>query len=683
MNSVFLRRARKVYVPEGCAQWTDAHIGAFQKNVESLGFVCSPTLLDRVRTLPLEQLESFYEELIKALQQLVGAHQVFEPFYPNFPRQVMEMAEAELYLNATCHYATNLKLTFEREPRQPLQEATERRLIELGTPEEFERIFTRLVSAKTSLSLQDKEDVAWFISQHRDDIQRILPQAIPFKENLAVVGAALLRSTSLVEYLGKQIQTATDVLRLAVALCDGDVSLAEPTKFKGIRRQQRRTLLGWLERLANPTEDMLRWKQTWKRLGEALHPGEYATQFPKTNAAFQILRDDKQFSTFNGSVEDALHRRDVPAAIELLLQRPGELTRRLDHLLRLGRAEHVLAAFRQIVDHTATPMLLQVLCHFGLRSKPMGGRTVFPKGEVAKAQVLPSTFPPLPADTTGLVEAIARESLSRRFAQRSPLGKCHIDPRLGSYLVPFSQRSASKSLRTLVRGSRVPMPAAKFIRFFLWWKNGTSRTDIDLSAVIFNEQYRYIDVLSYYQLKGYGGHHSGDIVDAPNGACEFIDLDIARMIAQQARYIVMTVHSFTQQPYCDLPECFAGWMGRQHANSGEIFEPRTVQDKVDVTANTRICIPLILDLVTRQVVWTDLALRKSPAWNNVAQNISGISNMLYGLTHLVKPNLHALLSLHAQARGQLVTDAAEADTVFSVEQGITPFDFDRIAADFL
>jgi len=189
--------------------------------------------------------------------------------------------------------------------------------------------------------------------------------------------------------------------------------------------------------------------------------------------------------------------------------------------------------------------------------------------------------------------------------------------------------------------------------------------------------------LSYYNLKNYGGHHSGDIVDAPNGAAEFIDLDIERTRAANVRYIVMSLNSFTAQPYCDLPECFAGWMARQQANSGEIFEPRTVQDKIDVAANTRICLPLIIDLAERRIIWTDIALRKHPSWNNVKNNLSGVSVMARALTNLVKTDLHTLFSLHIAARGELVPNKDGADHVFSVHEGITPFDLNRIASQFM
>jgi hypothetical protein len=270
-----------------------------------------------------------------------------------------------------------------------------------------------------------------------------------------------------------------------------------------------------------------------------------------------------------------------------------------------------------------------------------------------------------------------------RFSRLPRLGRCHLDPELVNYLVPFSQRSAGKALRTLVRGSRLPLPACNVVRFFLWWKNGTSRTDIDLSAALYDANFKYVDVLSYYNLKNFGGHHSGDIVDAPQGAAEFIDLDIERTKAANVRYVVMSLNSFTEQPYCDLPECFAGWMARQHANSGEVFEPGTVQDKVDVAANTRICLPAILDLVERRVIWADIALRKHPLWNNVKNNLAGVSVMARALTSLVKTDLHTLFALHIKARGEPVSDQASADCVFSVNAGITPFDLNRIASEFM
>lgn len=685
MNAIYVRRARKVVVPAEAGETPLHVIVALQKNIESLGFLLSPEVCDRLTRVPVARMESFYKTLVAGLREMVGAHREFRPMYPNFPAQVMELSAAELYLNAIRHYWTNRLLPYVKLERLPFTEATKPKLIELGSREDFERLFTVLVASKTSISPADKADVIWFVEQYREQVAPLLPTEIPNKENLAVVGAALWRATKFgAGWLGERVKTATDALRLAVALSGGDVSLAEPTKFLRFSRAERRALLSWIERGPSATEDMLRWKDRWIRLGERLHPGEYQKQFPKAAQAFDILRNDRPFPTFNAAVEAHLRSGKAGAACALLQSRPGELTRRLDHLLRAADdPAAVQSAFGQCAASVSTPVLLQAMAHFARRAEVGAWRTFFPKGEVGKVQVIPNKLPALPAGSAEAIAEICRNTLRERFAKLPALGKCFLDPELTNYLVPFSQRSAAKALRTLVRGSRLPLPEAAVLRFFIWWRNGTSRTDIDLSAALYDDALKYIDVVSYYNLKTYGGCHSGDIVDAPQGAAEFIDLDLAETMKRGIRYIVMSINSYTMQPYCDLPECFAGWMARHDVNSGEIFEARTVQDKVDVASKTQVCLPAVFDLVERKVIWADIALQASPYWNNVANNLSGVSLMLRAILTMQKPTLHDLFSLHIQARGSLVSSPAEADTVFSVSSGTTPFDIGPIVTTYL
>lgn len=200
---------------------------------------------------------------------------------------------------------------------------------------------------------------------------------------------------------------------------------------------------------------------------------------------------------------------------------------------------------------------------------------------------------------------------------------------------------------------------------------------------MFDANFGFKDVVSYYNLKSYGGVHSGDIVDAPQGASEFIDISLDKVREQGVRYVVMTLQSFTQQPYADLPECFAGWMARTEAGSGEIYDPRTVQDRLDLTAETRIAIPLIIDVQGNQVIWCDMSLRRHPQWNNnIHGNLSGIALTLQSLTNLQKPSLYDLFLLHVQARGAQVGSPAEAEVAFSVDRE-TPYHQEEVVSQFL
>lgn len=110
----------------------------------------------------------------------------------------------------------------------------------------------------------------------------------------------------------------------------------------------------------------------------------------------------------------------------------------------------------------------------------------------------------------------------------------------------------------------------------------------------------------------------------------------------------------------------------------------TSEYKVDLASDTRYAIPVIFDLKQNDAIWCDLALRSYPAFNNVENNLKGASLMLRAMVALNTPNLYELFCLHAEARGERVDARAQADVVFSVEDGsVSAFDMERISAEFL
>ena len=743
MDKVYLRRSLKL-VPE--PEWGEgtgvkcalAEIGTVQKNLECLGFTLSRSLAEALANCSRGQLIDFYGMLSKQLRGMTGANRVMKPMYPNFPKEVMELEEAQLYLNALYHYITlDLPPTEKMAERPPLLERTDLRVIHVGSIEERNQLFVHLCQSKTSLSATDCEDVEVFVKALDDDaLAALLPDAIPQRENIALLGKFLLKHSGMGEqFLMMQASVATDVLRLTAAMSDGDISLAAPCRFRSFNRAERRLFLGLIERVHKPLEDMSRWAGRWIRLGERLHPGEYASKFPKAFAAFAQLRKTRTvLGGENSQLEALLEKKDAVGVLEIVKCKPGVFARRLDHLLRIAdNPSVILDQFESVADKVASPILLRMMGHFefrerqheipavleveeeagkrldqpsptrkiieslinvvgpGKKAKPLPItvpneliRIFFPKGNVAKAFARPDPLPLLPSGIAARASTICREALLGIFSGKEDLGKCWIDPALGEFRVPLANRSASKTLRTLARGTRLALPDANTLRFFIWWKNGRNRTDIDLSAAFYDSRFRFLDTISYYNLKNYGGHHSGDIVDAPKGAAEFIDIDLKKTTGKKVRYVMMVVISFTSQPFHELPECFAGWMARQQADSGEAFEARTVQDKVDLASDTKYAIPVIFDLEKREAIWCDLALRGYPAFNNVENNLKGAALMLRAMMALNTPNLFDLFSLHVEARGEKVSEREEADTTFTIEGGsVSAFEMERIAAEFL
>lgn len=691
MNEIYLRRRMRLHVRRGTSSVAPEQLATLLKEVEALGFVLADEVMSRLLSLSEDEAVRTLRNATQDMHRLVGAHRKHQPLYPDFPGQVMALSEAQLYLNALSHYVSLRRMHTNGEQRPPLLNNRFPRIVELGSVEDFKAIFTRLAGSAVSLSAQDQTDLIWFVRQYRADIFRLLPENFPFKENLALLGAQLVAHVGNDErtqrFLDEHLRTATDVLRLAVALSCGDVSLAAPTPFNRFPRAHRRLLLGLLERSAGLVEDMRRRVEPFKRLGERLHPGEYTERYPKAAAGFAAIRDGLPFVSFNSRVERALAIGDVQAAASALEARPGEYARRLDALLRKSdNPGALLHRFAELAPRVSTAVLLQVMAHYRARAGQDRLRVFLPKGEVAKVFALRDRREAIDAQVAQQVVKDCERTLLSRFAKLAPLGRCHLDPALANYVVPLAQRAASKTLRTLARGSRIQMPRGGYVRLFLWWMNGRSRVDIDLSVVLYGDEYRYMDTVAYYNLRGWGAHHSGDIVNAPKGAAEFIDLDLQMLRARGVRFVVLCVNSYSGQAYCDLPECFAGWMSREDLHTGEPFEPRTVVDRVDLAADTRICLPLALDLKHREVLWTDIALRDQPRFvNSVAGNLSGVSLMLRALYEMVKPDLHTLFSLHAQARGTVVESSVEADTTFGVGRvcTVTPLDGDLIRSDYL
>ncbi|WP_088088387.1 TerD family protein [Bacillus sp. OV166] len=706
-NSIFVRRKGKLIVNQGPEKVLCLDVLATAlKNIEKLGFMFSEKLINAVRTMNEKEFLYFYNTLILDLQEMTGAHRSFRPMYPNFPTQVMDMEEAELYLNAIVHYfsvavkdsiGVNLPNNglpkYEKVMRSPLIERTDLRILELSKEEDFILMIQNLISAKTSISGIDKQDVAWAI-EHMDDIASLLPDSIPLKENVAFIVAQLLQFKKAdVNVISRYFETATDVLRLAVALSGGDVSLASSTRFKSFNRQERRLLMSLLDSVNHPEEDMLRHKEAWKRLSERLHPGEFKSKYLKVYQAFEAVRGNVPLQTFGGKLEHLLEQKDALAAITLLKKRPGDFARRLDHIIRISEEpQQVVKSFSGVVGSVSTRVLLQVHAHFKNRNNGSDIRVFFPKGNVGKAISITNELIHIEEEICCSVVSIIEEELVTRFSELPPFGKVFVDKELQDYLVPFSQRSASRSIRTISRGSQINIPDGDTIRAYVWWRNmdgddpWETRVDLDLSVTIFDEKWKFMDQVSYTNLRsnGFRMFHSGDITDAPKGAAEFIDMDIPSIVKNGGRYVIVNVNCFTGQSYGELPECFAGWMIRKEPRSGEIFEPKTVVDKFDITADTQICIPVIFDLAERKAIWADIALRRNPNYEiNIEGNLIGIAATGKSMTSLKKPTLYDLFMLHAHARGKHVELKKEADTIFSVKEGITPFEIEKIMAEFL
>ena len=90
--------------------------------------------------------------------------------------------------------------------------------------------------------------------------------------------------------------------------------------------------------------------------------------------------------------------------------------------------------------------------------------------------------------------------------------------------------------------------------------------------------------------------HSGDITEAPEGASEFIEIDLSTVAA---RYIVPQVNVYAGEGFEEVAESFFGFMERDGEQQGRPYEPRTVRMKSDLRGAGRIALPLVFRATTQ------------------------------------------------------------------------------------
>ena len=624
----------------------------------------------------------------------------YRPFYPDFPVQVRSASGAALLVNAALHYlgdvvGVRILPDYRPSPREPLP-GDDSALTELGlaTAQDLERIVADLIAQATPFSAQDRADLT--------ALSDFGPEAAPrvaVKENLAVLTVTFTDLDFSASY-----RTVTDVLRLAVAMAGGDVSLAEPCRFPSFSRAQRRRLLGLLDAVGqaqdsrDSAEEMARRCERWKRLARHLRPGDYARRFPRATKLLHQVASGGAEEGFTSRLEEALAHRDVESALRLLSTRPGVFARRLNHLLRLcvdeAARERVVAEFARVAPEVALPVLVRLWEYF---SSP--GPDALPWRVVAikaatgtKTTLIPSTRRPGPADA-----AVVR-AVEEALRQRKRLGRIAVDQGMyEGYTTPVGLRSASPGMRTAGRGTRLPLPEGETIRFFLHWRDlpeappkapgpagpaaaedRDTRVDLDLSAFFVSEDFTRTEQIAYYNLRSTAAVHSGDLTSAPDGAAEFIDVTLAEALRQGWRYVVMTVHSFSHHRLNEVPECWAGAMARgTDPQSGEVFEASTVMQRLDLVSPTFNATPFVIDLAERRLIWWDLPVGVGE--HQVANLDRSSNRVLAHLLDLLEGRRMPLAHLLGLLADVVVEDPDEAQLVFG-EGGILPWQTERILA---
>lgn len=467
--------------------------------------------------------------------------------------------------------------------------------------------------------------------------------------------------------------TPDDLLRLFADLTDGDVSLASKVRFPKLSRSARRVVVATLE-ASDRLDDVFRRRSLWLAIARGLHVQDFPA--PRTTETFARLSAGKHNPASLASQVERLLPVDYPAAIALVSQSaPGTMIRSLRRLASLACANPSnIAALTRAVDLTGAQVPVRVL--LGARSQLVDNGTTYPRVAFAKGGAAlridrtPGHLALAGDHVRDLVNALDRAVTSQLSARASWEGKTvYVDPAAADILIPDTLRSTSAGLIEVERGTRVPVGRGESVRLFVHWKEPVGdRTDLDLSALTFDEDMNVVGDVSYMNLRSGALVHSGDITSAPVGAQEFIDIDMpaARRLAAQGqwRYVAPVVQRYWGPTFDELPEAVTGWMLRENTSSiFATFDPATVSNAFALTGQRRTAVPFLLDVVTGQLVYVDSALGGAVG-ANVRRDGSSISEIVKMLAarRNIKANVEDLVHANVHARGAtLTTDERTAD----------------------
>ncbi|HZH76798.1 MAG TPA: MXAN_6230/SCO0854 family RING domain-containing protein [Archangium sp.] len=570
-------------------------------------------------------------------------------------------------------------------------------------------LLVRLASRPIVLSPDEVDTLKVLVAAVGSRVVTWLPPRVPVKETLAHVLGALLRDArtagDVLPAAAAHVQTATDVLRVLVAWLGGNPDLTVKVPLRSFPRPLRRAVARMLESfsLLNLTEDVQRHPGLWKALAGQLHLFEDWRQHPKVALAFAALRRTRldartefgravqalaeqhpsafqlqqtdagtqvRFRSWASNVEARLRTGDLPGVLPLLGQRPGEFLRRMDHVTRLvlvheARAElepRLHAAVEAMAPRASAPLLLMVAAHLRRRHAPFGRRVFFPKGEAMHAWGTEDRRALLPGDVVGPLVARLEEELLRRAQALPSFPHALLDESLKDLLVPFAQKTASRALVAVPRGSVLRLPESEQLRFFVhWMEPKNTRVDLDLSVALYDEKWWLVSLCDFTQLSLPDGAavHSGDITSgaAPLGGAEFLDVDIPRLRAQGVRYLVPVVFSFNSVSFDRMDEAFAGFMPRPDA-SGPHFDAAAVSQRFDLQGNAKISVPLLIDLEAGAMRWVDVKIPPEGQFHSVGRSRGPLAFLGKDTSRYfgtgARPTLWELASLHAAARCRTV-----------------------------
>ena len=708
INSIALRHLNGIHIAKNTTNNVNEtlsieELATLIKKFEGYGYIFSKELAIDIskeeRNVIIDKLKS----VIKVIEDF-KSDKNYIVFYKNFPDEVINMSEIDLYINQILHYwygylpSNNENIIKGEVEPSKLVKARELNLVD---DEMIEKLFIDLLSSNVTLSEQYLDDVCVLTNNKSIKELEKYMEYIQMKETLTTVSNYILQKEGV---LIGNFKTATDILRL-IAKISGVELNNKHIHFAYFSRTVLSQLMNKLENLKNIMPDIKRYSKPWHTFFKLYAKKINFNKYPKVRKAVDMLFGDIFYMTERGKINEQINRlstmseEDLDNLVKEFTIFYGDYIREILSLLNKAKDnqyEKLLLGLENCVTKVNTRILFQLydrIINLKAKDKTIP-RLVNSKGKWRRLKESIS----LSDELLNRVLQIVEDGIKTQLKEKETLGKVFIDEDYKNIMLTTSEKDSNVSLRPMTRGSRIKFnPNAEVLRFFVAWKNLDektlkelntayskldektlkeltpmySRVDVDLSALTFNENLEFNDVVAYYNQKKSGFAFSGDITNAPEGALEYIDVfDLERLKKKGNRYILMQIRSYNGYTFEEINSVYAGVMELTsiEAKEKKNMYSTAITEGFQIVSSERTTNTILVDLKKFEYIWLDMNMDsyKLDIFQNALnyEEIPYLNDMLRYFSRKQYITMYDLLKLNADVRGVLTKDKKEADVIF-------------------
>ena len=694
INSIALRHFNGIYIAKNTNNNINETLSIEEfatliKKFEGYGYIFSKELAIAISKEERNVIIDKLKAVIKVIEDF-KSDKNYTVFYKNFPDEVINMSEVDLYINQILHYwigylpSNSENVIKEDVEPSKLVKARELNLID---DEMIEKLFIDLLSSNVTLSEQYLDDVC--VLTNNKSIKKLekYMEYIQMKETLTTVSNYILQKEGV---LVGDFKTATDILRL-IAKISGVELNNKHIHFAYFSRTVLSQLMNKLENLKNIMPDIKRYSKPWHSFFKLYAKKINFNKYPKVRNAVDMLFGDISYMTERGKINEQINR--LPAMSEEELDNfvkeytvfYGDYIREILSLLNKANEnqyEKLLLGLENCVTKVNTRILFQLYDRIiNLQAKnETVPRLVNSKGKWRRLRESIN----LSDELLNRVLQIVENGIKAQLKEKESLGKVYIDKSYKDIMLTTSEKDSNVSLRPMTRGSRIKFnPDAEVLRFFVAWKNldektlkelnaYSDRVDVDLSALTFDENLEFNDVVAYYNQKKSYFAFSGDITNAPEGALEYIDVfDLEKLKKKGDRYILIEIRSYNGYTFKEINTVYAGVMEltSKEAKEKKNMYSTAITEGFQIVSSERTTNTILVDLEKFEYIWLDTNMASymlGVMYGNALSNeeIPYLNDLLRYFSRKQYVTMYDLLKLNADARGVLTKDKKEADIIF-------------------